>query len=94
VTDEQPSHLFRLWLSEHDGYEAWVAEHEDGTFTARACRARASYIEDSFEHACAPALFGLARLSHHETCGPSCTAWQERPLPVGDYQHQHSETEN
>ena len=91
MTDDEPLHPIRLWLSEHDGWEAWVAQHDDGTFTAWACRAgenaRALYIEDSFEHACAAASFDLQRLSHHETCGPSCTGWDERAVPSETHQH-------
>jgi hypothetical protein len=65
--DHQHTHHIRLWVSTHDnGCEAWVAQHDDGTFTAWACRATedavANYIEDSFRHACAAALFDLGRL--------------------------------
>jgi hypothetical protein len=91
VTDDSPHHPIRLWLSEHDGWEAWVAQLDDGTFMAWACRggenAEARYIEDTFEHACAAAGFDLARLSHHETCGPNCTAWQEREAPADAHEH-------
>jgi len=83
VTDHQHTEPIRLWVSTHDnGWEAWIAHHDDGTFTAWACRATqdavATYIEDSFEHACAAALFDLGRLSGHHVCGASCTTWQER----------------
>jgi len=85
MTDEIPHHPVRLWVSEHDGWEAWVAEHDDGTFTAWAGHPPdyfpALYNEDSFEHACKRALFELARLNHHQTCGPGCTGWYERDLP-------------
>jgi hypothetical protein len=83
VTGQEHTHQIRLWVSTHDnGWEAWVAQHDDGTFTAWACRATedaiATYIEDSFEHACAAALFDLSRLSGHGACGPNRTTWQER----------------
>lgn len=83
VTDLYHTHPIRLWVSTHEnGWEAWVAQHYDGTFTAWACRATdnavATYIEDSFEHGCAAAMFDLGRLSDHEECGPSCTTWQAR----------------
>jgi hypothetical protein len=75
----------RLWLSRHDSWEAWVAEHGDGTFTAWACRAGsdavAIYVEDSFEQACAAACFDLQRLAPEHTCGPQCNQWEPRPLP-------------
>ena len=79
----------QLWLSDHEnGWEAWVAQLSDGTFTAWACPARenavAIYIEDTFEHACAAAHFDLARLSGHETCGPGCISWTERGDPESD----------
>jgi hypothetical protein len=70
VTDEQPSHVIRLWLSEHDGWEAWVAEH-----------------------ACAPALFGLARLSQHDACGALAPLAKSAPCPQTN-EPQHSETES
>jgi hypothetical protein len=84
--DRPHSHQIRLWVSTHDnGWEAWVAEHDDETYTAWACPATenavAIYIEDSFKHACAAALFDLGRLSRHENCGASCTGWQERQPP-------------
>jgi hypothetical protein len=68
VTDHQHTQQIRLWISTHDnGWEAWVAQHVDGTFTAWAWRstenAVATYIEDSFEHGCAAARFDLGRLS-------------------------------
>jgi hypothetical protein len=79
--------LIRLWVSTHsNGWEAWVAQHDDGTFTCWACRptedAVALYIEDSFEHACAAAMFDLGRLSRHEACGPDCRTWEEREPPA------------
>ena len=80
----QHTEPIRLWVSTHDnGWEAWVTQHDDGTFTAWACRATENaaaglYIEDTFEHACAAALFDLGRLSGHQVCGASCTMWQER----------------
>ena len=83
LTHHEHMDPIRLWVSTHDnGWEAWVAQHDDGTFTAWACRATenavALYIEDSFEHGCAAAAFDLGRLSGHEGCGPNCTTWQER----------------
>jgi hypothetical protein len=83
MTDHQHTQPIRLWVSTHDnGWEAWVAQLDDGTFTAWACLATenaiATYIEDSFEDGCAAALFDLGRLSGHEVCGPTCTPWQER----------------
>ena len=83
MTEHQHTHPIRLWVSTHDnGWEAWIAQHDDGTFTAWACRATqdavATYIEDDFEHACAAALFDLGRLSGHHVCGASCTTWHER----------------
>ena len=74
MTDLYHTHPLRLWVSAHDnGWEAWVAQHYDGTFTAWACRATdnavATYLEDSFEHGCAAAMFDLGRLSDHEECG-------------------------
>ena len=77
----------RLWLSAHNnGWEAWVAQLSDGTFTAWACpalqNAIATYIEDTFEHACAAAHFDLARLSGHDTCGPGCESWTARETPA------------
>ena len=76
----------RLWFSEHNnGWEAWVAQLGDGTFTAWACPAKenavATYIEDTFEHACAAAHFDLVRLSRHDACGPGCTSWEQRAEP-------------
>ena len=59
-----------------------MAQLRDGTFTAWAWltneNAVATYIEDSFDHACAAAHFDLASLSGHETCGPGCSSWIER----------------
>ena len=86
---EHDHHALRLWVSAHDnGWEAWVAQLSDGTFTAWACRATenavATYIEDTFEHACAAAHFDLARLSDHETCGPGCASWADRGDPESD----------
>ena len=86
VTNHQHTHQIRLWVSTHEnGWEAWVAQHDDGTFTAWACRATedavANYIEDSFEHACAAAAFDLSRLSGHDVCSPNCTTWEEREAP-------------
>jgi hypothetical protein len=80
------SQTIRLWISEHNnGWEAWVAELGDGTYTAWACPAKenavATYIEDSFRNACAAAAFDLVRLSRHDACGPGCTAWEERAQP-------------
>jgi hypothetical protein len=99
VTNEPSHHPIRLWVSEHDGWEAWIAELDDGTFMAWACRASenavALYIEDSFEHACAAAAFDLVRLSQHDTCGLNCSGWQERPVPAAHPEHQHAaEPEN
>jgi hypothetical protein len=86
VTDEQAAQRLRLWVSSHEnGWEAWVAEHADGTFTAWACPAAgnavATYIEDSFENACAAAHFDLGRLSRHRKCGTGCGSWEPRPAP-------------
>jgi hypothetical protein len=82
MTDAQSAPI-RLWVSTHaNGWEAWVAEHGDGTFTSWACRAKddaiATYIEDSFEHACAAASFDLARLSRHDVCTAECSGWEMR----------------
>ena len=82
-------HPIRLWMSEHNnGWEAWVALLGDGTYTSWACPARenaiATYIEDSFNTACAAASFDLVRLSGHVTCGPGCTSWEERADPHAD----------
>jgi hypothetical protein len=79
-------HPIRLWVSEHNnGWEAWVAQLGDGTYTAWACpvkeNAVATYIEDSFNNACAAAHFDLMRLSRHDACGPGCTAWEEKGQP-------------
>jgi len=83
VTGHHRTHPIRLWVSTHEnGWEAWIAQMRDGTFTAWAClagqNAVATYIEDSFEHGCAGALFDLGRLSGHQVCGANCTTWQER----------------
>ena len=82
MTDAQSAPI-RLWVSTHaNGWEAWVAEHGDGTFTSWACRVKddaiATYIEDSFEHACAAATFDLARLSDHDVCTSGCSDWELR----------------
>ena len=76
----------RLWVSTHEnGWEAWIAQTGDGTFTAWAClageNAVATYIEDSFDHACASAMLDLSRLAYHHSCGPTCVSWQERSAP-------------
>jgi hypothetical protein len=76
----------RLWVSTHEnGWEAWIAQTGDGTFTAWAClageNAVATYIEDSFDHACASAMFDLSRLANHHSCGPTCVSWHERSAP-------------
>ena len=93
LMEDQPTQPIRLWASTHqNGWEAWVAEHWDGTFAGWACPATndavAIYIEDSFENATAAALFDLRRLSDHDGCGPTCTSWQEREPPAHDYEHQ------
>jgi hypothetical protein len=97
MTDDVGQSPIRLWVSEHNGWEAWVAQHDDGTFTAWACRttenAVALYVEDNFEHACAAALFDLARLSDHDTCEPTCTGWHERPA-LSHHQEPQYSTEN
>jgi hypothetical protein len=85
-SDASPNVPLRLWVSTHDnGWEAWIARHDDGTFTAWACRATenavALYIEDSFEHACAAAMFDLSRLSQHDACSAGCRTWEEREPP-------------
>ena len=77
----------QLWVSEHNnGWEAWVAQLGDGTFTAWACptkeNAVATYLEDTFERACAAAHFDLVRLTGHEECGPGCGSWQESGNPT------------
>jgi hypothetical protein len=95
VTDERTTPPLRLWVSSHEnGWEAWVAEHADGTFTAWACRvtenAVATYIEDSFEHGCAAAHFDLARLSGHRVCGAGCSSWEPRDSP-GSTARDHEE---
>lgn len=76
----------RLWAAAHDnGWETWIAEREDGTYAAWACRAGENassiYVEDTFEHAAAAALFRLARLSEHDACAAGCGAWTEREPP-------------
>jgi len=86
MTEQEHRHSPRLWVSTHDnGWEAWIAASDDGTFTSWACpagqNAVATYIEDSFDHACASALFDLSRLSGHRECGPQCTGWQEHEGP-------------
>ena len=83
VDAAEPVERIRLWVSAHDnGWEAWIAQHHDGTFTAWACptaqNAVATYIEDSFEDACAAALFDLQRLSDHDACSHRCSSWHER----------------
>ena len=86
LMDDQPTPPIRLWVSPHEnGWEAWIARQEDGTFAAWACRATedatAIYIEDSYEHATAAAEFDLRRLSDHDLCGPGCGGWDEREPP-------------
>ena len=87
LMEDQPTQPIRLWTSTHqNGWEAWVAQHWDGTFAGWACPATedavAIYIEDSYEHASAAALFDLRRLSDHDVCGPTCSGWQEREPPA------------
>jgi hypothetical protein len=91
VSGDQGGESIRLWVASHgNGWEAWVAEHEDGTFTAWACpvgaNAIALSIEDSFENACAAAAFDLARFSQHDQCGPTCSGWSEREPPTHSHQ--------
>ncbi len=63
----------RLWAAVHsNGWETWIAERDDGTYAAWACRAGENafdvYVEDTFENAAAAALFRLASLSEHAAC--------------------------
>ena len=64
MIDEHHTPRVRLWVSSHDsGWEAWVAQHDDGRFTAWAFRATedavANSIEDSFEQG-APRLCSIS----------------------------------
>lgn len=94
MNDHRSDHR-RLWVSSHEGgWEAWVAQHDDLTFSAWACRrlgnAVSLYIEDCYEHATAAAEFSLRRLSDHEVCGPKCKGWEERALPASGTSDQGS----
>ena len=76
----------RLWTSAHaHGWETWIVERDDGTYAAWACAAGENasnfYVEDTFEHAKAAALFRLAHLSAHESCTGECGPWIEREPP-------------
>lgn len=89
--DEDAEPIRRLWVSAHgNGWEAWVAQHRDGTFTAWACplgaNAAAHYVEDSFETAIGAAVFALRQLSQHDQCGPTCAGWSEREPPAHSHQ--------
>jgi hypothetical protein len=91
----------RLWSVAHDnGWETWIADGADGTFAAWACQANEDatrvyvYVEDSYDHAAAAALFALAQRSGHQSCTSKCSAWEERePLPIADHAQHLSESD-
>ncbi len=76
----------RLWASIHaDGWETWIAEQDDGRFAAWACltdgNASNAYVEDTFDHAAAAALFQLARLGGQSVAAAG-VRWVERDAPA------------
>ena len=78
--------MTRLYRRIHsNGWETWIADRGDDTFAGWAClpaeNAADVYIEDSFEHAEAAALFRLGRLSGHDACSADCAGWVEREPP-------------